>query len=145
MAVATLLPDGDITTDWNTTEPDPPTTHYTSINEGTDTPSDVDYNETPDDADVDECSFEASPADVSQVTQIVIKYRGKIDDVGATATIELNLFHSAGTPVSGNPQICTVADFGGTGNIATVTKTWPGLTLTKAEIDSVQLRQTFNL
>ena len=143
MPTTIVVPNGDVTTQWDTLEPTSPTTHYTKIDEGTASPDDADYIETVTVNDVDEWTLGDTPANVSEVTQVVVSFRARITDASATANIELRLFHSSGTAVTGNPQVVTIANLGGSGVLATVTKTWSGLTLTKAQADSLQLRATF--
>jgi hypothetical protein len=143
MATTTLNPDGDVLTGWDTTFPASPTTHYTKIDEGTASPDDTDYNETTTPDDVDEQSFGAVPANTDQVTQIDVNCRARITDSGGTAFIRLELFHSAGTPVTGNPKDVSIADLGGSGVLATVQKSWTGLTLTQAQANSLQIKETF--
>lgn len=144
MATINLKVDGDVTTDWDTTTG---ANHFGEIDEGTvlggNTPSDVDYVETTTISDVDEFTVEATPANTSQVTQVDVNIRAQIDDASATARIQLDLFHSAGTPVTGNPKYVDGTDLGGYGTLGEVARSWTSLTLTKAQADSLQLRQTF--
>jgi hypothetical protein len=144
MATINRYVDGDITAGWDTAVPGG--THYTTIDEGTvlggHTPSDADYVETTTMDDVDEYTVEDTPANTSQVTSITVNWRGQIDDVSATAKVQLDLFHSSGTPVTGNPKTITGADLGGYGVLGEVAKTWSTLTLTKTQADSLQVRQT---
>jgi hypothetical protein len=93
---------------------------------------------------VDEFGMEDSPGNTSEVTQIDINMRGQIDDASATARIQVDLFHSAGTPVSGNPKYVDGTDFGGYGVLGEITPlSWTTLTLTKTQVDSLQTRVTF--
>jgi len=144
MPTAPILPTGDSgTQNWDTLEPTSPTTHYTKIDEGTTSPDDADYIETVTVGDVDEWALGDTPSNASEITQVVVNFRARITDASGTANIELRLFHSGSTPVTGNPQVVTIANLGGSGTLATVAKTWPTLTLTKAQADSLTLRATF--
>lgn len=143
MATATIDPLTDVTADWDTTFPAAPTTHFSKVDEGTSAPDDADYNETTTIDDVDEYTLEDSPPNTSEVTQIDVNFRVRITDASGTASVDLDLFHSAGTPVTGNPKVVTLTDTGGSGTLTTVVKSWTGLTLTKAQADSLQIRQTF--
>lgn len=140
MPTQVVYPLTDVTTQWNTTTG---ANHFGEIDEGTGSPNDTDYIETTDVSDVDEFTLGDSPANTDQVTQVVLSIRAKITDTGGTKVIRAELFHSSGTPVTGNPKDITVAELGGSGVLATVTETWSGLTLTKAQADSLQLRLTF--
>ncbi len=139
MATANLKPMSDVTADWDTTTG---ANHYGEIDEGTPY-SDADYIETTTISDIDEFGMEDTPANLSECTQIDINMRAQIDDASATAKIQCDLFHSAGTPVSGNPQIFDGADFGGYGVMGEKTESWTTLTLTKTQMDSLQTRITF--
>ena len=144
MPTATVVPNGDVTIGWDTIAPTTPTTHFTKIDEGTTTPDDLDYIETTTVEDVDEWNLGDTPANVSEVTQVVVNFRARITDASGTAFIRLELFHSGATAVTGNPQDVTIANLGGSGvGPTTVAKTWPALTLTKAQADSLTLRATF--
>lgn len=142
MATTNLVLDGDVTTDWDTTTG---ANHYTEIDEGTGTPSDADYIATTTINDVDEFTLSATPANTSQVTQVDVNLRGYIDDGSSTARIQVDMFHTAGTPVTGNPKYVDGTGFGGYGTTpGTATAlSWTGLTLTKAQADTLQLRLTF--
>ena len=146
MPTATVFPTSDSgTQQWDTVEPTSPTTHYDKIDEGTASPTDTDYIETVTVNDVDEWALGDTPANASEITQVVVNFRARITDASGTAKIELRLFHTGGgTPVTGNPKDVTIADLGGSGvGPTTVTKTWTTLTLTKAQADSLTLRATF--
>jgi len=146
MATINLKVDGDVTTNWDTVNPGP--NHWEAIDEGTvlggNSPSDADYIETTTIDDVDEFTVGATPANTSEVTQIDVNLRGYIDDGSSTARIQLDLFHSAGTPVTGNPKYIDGTDLGGYGTtVGEASVSWTGLTLTKTQADSLQLRTTF--
>lgn len=141
MATADLLPNADVTTEWDTVEPGP--NHYEAINELVSGPTDADYIETTTLDDTDEFGMEDTPANTDEVTQVAVHIRAKIDDVSDNAFIRIELFHSAGTPVTGNPKDVSTTDLGGEGILGNATKTWTALTLTKAQADSIQTRVTF--
>lgn len=141
MATADLLPNSDVTTNWDTAVPGG--THYTCIDELVSAPTDGDYIETTTLDDVDEFGMEDTPANTDEVTQVDVHIRAKIDDVSDAAYIRIELFHSAGTPVTGNPKDVSTTDLGGEGVLGNATKSWTGLTLTKAQADSLQTRVTF--
>lgn len=141
MPVTTVYVDGDITTGWDTAVPGG--THFSTIDEGISGASDADYIETTTLTDVDEFTVGASPANTDEVTQIDYKLRAKLDDSGGTVRIKAELFHTTGTPVTGNPKYFVGADFGGYGTLGNATKSWTALTLTKAQADSLQARITF--
>lgn len=144
MPTTTVVPTSDVTASWDTIEPTSPITHYDKIDEGTTSPTDTDYIETVTVGDVDEWHLGDTPANTSEVTQVAVNFRARITDASATAKIELRLFHTGGTAVTGNPKDVTITDLGGSGvGPTTVTKTWTTLTLTKAQADSLTLRATF--
>lgn len=141
MANVDLLPNGDITTDWDTVNPGP--NHWEAIDELVSAPNDTDFIETVTISDADEFTMEDTPANCDEVTNLELHVRAKIDDAAATAIIRCEYFHTAGTPVTGNPQDINGANLGGYGVLGNATKTWPTLTLTKVQADSLQLRTTF--
>jgi len=145
MPSVNLKVDGDVTTQWDTVVPGP--NHWEAIDEGTtlggNIPDDADYIETVTVADVDEFTVEATPPNTDTVSQVVVNLRGQIDDSAATARIQVDLFHSSGTPVTGNPKYVTGTNFGGYGVLGEYALTWSGLTLTKVQADSLQVRKTF--
>ena len=122
--------------------------HYSMIDEGTNTgggtPDDSDYIETQIPNNASQFSFLAMPSTTTAVSQIDVNIRGWIDDAdGETDSyIELRLFHSGSTPVAGNPKTVTSTDLGGQRVIGEVTKSWTGLSLTKAQLDSIELKTT---
>lgn len=140
MPLATIYPDGDVTTDWDKVRPTG--THYTTIDSAVATPEDGDYIQTKTASDADEFTMDDSPGDVLTTDIITIQTRCQINDPAATGKIRLELFHTSGTPVTGNPKDIVGADLGGYGKLANVTKTWTGLSLTKAQTDSLQLKTT---
>lgn len=140
MATVNLKPMSDVTADWDNSTG---ANHYGEIDEGTPY-TDGEYIDTVGINDVDEFGMEDTPANLSECTQIDLNMRGQLDDASATARIQVDLFHSAGTPVAGNPKYVDGADFGGYGTLGTITPlSWAGLTLTKTEMDSLQARVTF--
>jgi hypothetical protein len=145
MATYVLYPDTDVTANWDTTTG---ANHYGEIDEGTTasggTPSDVDYIETTTINDDDRFSFTPSPANVSEVTQVDVNIRGYIDDASSTAKFSVDVEHSAGTPLSGSPYNVTGTDLGGYGTTpAEDTESFTSLTLTKTQIDSLEVEVTF--
>lgn len=144
MPTTTVFPLTDVTANWDTIEPTSPTTHFDKVDEGTASPTDTDYIQTVTVGDVDEWTLGDTPSNASEITQVVVNFRANITDASGTANIELRLFHSGSTAVTGNPQVVTIANIGGSGaGPTTVAKTWPTLTLTKAQADSLTLRATF--
>jgi hypothetical protein len=140
---ANIVPDGDFTTEWDKTQPGTPETHFDKLDEGTSAPEDSDYVESGTLGAVDQFTLTASPGDLSTLTQVDINYRAMITDPSRMRTIQLDLFHTDSvTAVTGNPQIVTVEDLGGSGVLATVQKSWTGLSLTKAQADSLECRTT---
>lgn len=142
MPTTTLLPNVDVTTDWETANPGPD--HFEDINEDVDGGSvnDTNYIETTIIDSEDEFELTDTPANCSQVTQVVVAVRGQIDDASATARLMVKLEHSGGTDVA-PAQYVTGANLGGYGNLGEHELTFPGLTLTKAQADSMQVRVTF--
>ncbi len=142
MPTANLVPEGDVLVGWDKTQPLSPETHFDKLDEGTSAPNDSDFLESTILGAVDEFTFTTSPGDVSTTTAIDINYRARIVDPSRMRTIQLDLFHTGGTPVAGNPQIVTVENVGGSGVLATIQKSWSGLTLTKAQTDSLTCQTT---
>jgi len=139
---ANIVPDGDVLTGWDKVHPTTPETHFDKLDEGTSAPEDSYYVESTILGAVDSFTLTASPGDLSTLTAVDLNYRARIVDPSFQRTIQLDLFHTGGTPVAGNPQIVKVSDLGGSGVIATVQKSWPGLSLTKAQADSLECRTT---
>ena len=140
MATATIFPSSDVTADWDNTTG---ATHWDEINELVSSPTDASFIDTSTDDDVDEFGMTDSPANTDEVSNIELHVRAQIDDASATAIIRCEFFHTAGTPVTGNPQDINGANLGGYGVLGNATKTWPTLTLTRVQADSLQLRTTF--
>lgn len=142
MATITILPDVDVTTDW--TE-EPSGAAWSTIDEDVSgTPSDADYIETTTIDQVCEVEFAATPANLSECTAITLMLRGVVTDVATSALVEVALTHSAGTHVTGSPVDVDGVDFGGTyGTIGNETLSFPGLTLNKTQMDSLQAKFTF--
>lgn len=142
MATADIYPSSDVTADWDTTTG---ATHWDEINEDPASPTDASYIETTTDGDVDEFGMTDAPANTSQVTQIDVTLRARLTDPGeSAASIQCDLFHSAGTPVTGNPKTYVGADFGGYGVLGNASKSWTTLTLTRTQANTLQKRITFN-
>ena len=143
MATTTLYPDGDVgTVQWDTTTG---TFHYTEIDEGTASPNDADYVETTTADDTDVFSFGATPANTDTVTQVDVKVRGKITDSALVAHLHVELWHTGETVQIGATKAITATDFGGSGTLGTVTLSWTGLTLTKAQADSMSSKVIFKV
>ena len=140
MASVNVKPLTDVTADWDNSTA---ASHYETIDEGSPY-SDADYIDTVTINDVDEFTMGDTPANCSEVTAIAVNCKGQIDDASATARIQFDLFHSAGSPVAGNSKYADGVDFGGYGVLGEITPlSWTGLTLTKTEADSLQCRITF--
>jgi hypothetical protein len=140
MPVAPVLPNSDVTTNWDTVDPGP--NHYEAVNEQTSTPTDADFIETTTLNDDDRFGFEASPGNTDQVTQVDVHVRAKIDDSANTAFIRVELFHSGSTQVGSEVDL-DGTDFGGYGTLGNATAQWTTLTLTKAQADSLEVELTF--
>lgn len=146
MAAANVKPDSDGTVQWDM-DPAGLADHYTYLDEGTSlgggSPDDSNFVRTSTNNEYEEYGFEDSPGDAGQITQIDLHLRGQVNDTLNAAYIRLELYHSGGTPVTGNPKDVSQADLGGHGVTGEVTKTWSGLSLTKTQFDSLVLVQTF--
>jgi hypothetical protein len=153
MPVTRVFPTGDITTEWDTLVPTSPTTHYTKLDEGSPA-TDADYIETTTLTDVFECTLGDTPGNTDTVTQVAVNIKARITDSGGNAYIRLTLWDTTVSPnvvvsdVGVSPDEAykdvTTTDLGGSGVLAKVTKTWTGLTLTKAQADGLQLRAVFD-
>jgi hypothetical protein len=141
MAVITIKPNGDVTTNWETIVPSSPTTHFDKIDEGTATPNDADYVETEVVDEWENYDYEDVPTNLDLVSQIKINLRGFIDDADSNARYQIDLFHSGGTLVDGCPVYIDGADLGGYGTTpGTAFKTLTGLSLTQAQANTLQSR-----
>lgn len=145
MATTTILPGTpDITAvDWTETGK---TTHWECLEyDISEVPAgmDTDYIETTTIGHDFELTFTDSPGNTSEVTQIDLSFRGVITDASATARLEVRLDHSTGTPVTGGTKYIDGDDFGGYGVLGNHTLQYTGLTLTKAEADSLQVEVIF--
>ena len=143
MATFNLTLDGDDTADWDTTTGG---NHFGEIDEGTTSPTDASYIATVTPDDIDQFTLTATPTNTSQVTQVDVNLRGYIDDASAAAKIEVSLYHT-GTTLIGSAIELAGADLGGYGTTPTTTTAgklrWSGLTLTKAQADSLEVRVKF--
>jgi hypothetical protein len=141
MATTTLTLDGDVTTQWDTTTG---ANHYGEIDEGTTSPSDADYIATTTVNDIDQFTCTATPANTSQVTQVDVNIRGYLDDDSSTARLEVTLWHTTSTQI-GSAKYLNGASFSGYGTTPTTASalSWTGLTLTKAQADSLEVRIKF--
>lgn len=142
-----VVPNGDGTVQWDIEPYSPVFDHYTYVDEGTTlgggTPDDDDYVYTDVADEIEEFDFENTPGDADTITQIDVNIRARISDTTSNAYIRLELFHSGGTPVSGNPKDVDGSDLGGYGSIGETTKSWTGLSLTKAQTDSLEIKMTW--
>lgn len=124
--------------------------HFMAVDEGTvlggGTPNDDNYLETQTGGNAEQLGLGnlSAAATGGVITRIDVNWRGWVDDDdGETDSyVELRLYHSGGTPVTGNPKTINSTDLGGQRVIAEVTKSWTGLTLTKTQADSLEIRQT---
>jgi hypothetical protein len=142
MATTTLYVDGDIATGWDTTTGGD---HFGEINEGTAAPNDADYIETTTADDEDQFSFGATPANTDTVTQVDVKVRGKVTDSADVAHLHVELWHTGATVQIGATKSISTTDFGGSGTLGTVTLSWTGLSLTKAQADSMTVKVIFKV
>ncbi len=144
MATAALLPVSDVTSNWEDSTAAGPN-HWQEIDEdatdGGTSPEADDYVETDTVDAVDEWNFAASPAGLSEGTSMVVDFYAIITDASGTASIDADLRHTASS-VSLGVEVITIAQAGGSGAGAVVQKTWSGLTLTKAQADSLSMRVT---
>lgn len=148
MGTENVHPNGDSSPLQFVTFPTTLLAHYIAIDEGTalggHTPDDTNGVETytPNNADMYALGNLSAAATGGVITRIDVNYRGWIDDdTGETDTyIELRLFHSSGTPVTGNPKTINSTDLGGQRVIAEVQRSWTGLTLTKTQADSLEVQ-----
>lgn len=140
MAVITRFCDGDVTTDWDLAVPG--ATHWDATDDAVLSPKDGELIRTKTANDVDESTVADMPGGAGSTSEISVKFRGQINDPSTTAKIRLELFHTSGTPVSGNPKDVTGADLGGYSKLGTVTKTWSSLSLTEAQMNTLQLKRT---
>lgn len=140
MPTTNVKPTADVTTQWT---PTPGGAHWSTIDELASAPNDTDYIETTTLDAVDEFQLGDVPANTDQVTSITLNIRARITDSNGLAYLRCELFHSSGTPVTGNPKDVSIADLGGSGVYGVASKTWGGLTLSKAQANSLQLRTTF--
>lgn len=142
MATTTLYVDGDVgTPEWDTTTG---SDHYTEIDEGTASPNDADYIETTTGDDMDEFSLGATPANTDTVTQVDVTIRGKLTDSGSAANYDVELWRTGSTVQVGATKNITGTDFGGYGTLGTASAlSWTGLSLTKAQADSLTVKIYF--
>lgn len=138
MATIFILPAADVTANWTSTGAN----HWDEINEEVLSPTDGTYVDTTTISDDFEVTFTASPANLSECTQIDIGIRGQIDDAGGNARISLDLSHTAGTPI-GSTVYSAGADFGGYGVLGNDFHSFTTLTLTKAEVDTLSAEIIF--
>jgi hypothetical protein len=91
--------------------------------------------------DIDQYTVDTTPADVDTVKAVEVQLRGYIDDGSSAAAIEVTLWHTGTTQV-GAAQYLTGTDFGGynTTYQTASSLTWSGLSLTKAQADTLEVR-----
>lgn len=140
MATTTIYPDGDVTKGWGRVVPGPD--YYAAVSEGAQNAIQSRYIESKKAGEVVEFSLGDTPVNTDEVQSVTPRIHGSIFDLSRTKRLKLELFHTGGTPVTGNPKYATLSDFGGSGVRKTVSATWSGLTLTKAQADSLTLRIT---
>ena len=87
--------------------------------------------------------FGNTPGDATTITDILMTIRAQINDPSPTADISVRLFHSGSTQVTGSPKNFAGTDFGGYGVLGTARATFSGLSLTKAQADSLEARIEF--
>lgn len=143
MATARLDIDGEITANWDTTTG---ANHWSVIDEDTASPTDADYIQTTTLTDDDRFSFGNTPANTNLVSQVDVRVRCGITDASDASYIAVSLYHSGnpGTQVGSTLNITTTNIGNNVGTLATVTKTWSGLSLTKAQADGLQVKFVFN-
>jgi hypothetical protein len=122
--------------------------HFLTVDDGTvlggHSPNDADGIETQTVNYSERLAFEnlSSAPSNAIITDVEIHFRGWVDDDdGETDSyIEVRLYHSSGTEVTGNPKTITSTDLGGQHVIAECTKSWTGLSLTKTQADSLEVQ-----
>lgn len=140
MATTNLDPAADVgTQDWTSTGANSFSVIGGTPSTGTE--NDASYIETSTPGDSARVSFDATPANTSEVTAITIRVRARITDASTTAVIETSIYHT-GDP---GTQIGTTIDIAGTSEgeaygafgFYDTTAAWTGLTLTKTQADSL--------
>lgn len=138
MATQTVYPTSDVTVNWTSTGGN----SWSVIDDDPSTGQpDADYisHDTVD--ELDEWNIGDTPASTSQVTQVAVGFYIVITDASATASVEVDLRHTNSTVSLGTKTI-TLTEAGGSGVGAYHQETWTGLTLTKAQADSLSIRVT---
>ena len=76
------------------------------------------------------------------ITRLDVSFRGWIDDDdGETDSyVEVRLYYSNGIEVTGNPKTITPTNLGGQRVMGEYTKTWTVLSLTKTQVDSLEVQ-----
>ena len=153
MATQKLVPVAtDQTTGWTATNGD--TTHYTEIDEGVAAQTDTDYISTTTLDAVDRLQLSDTAANTDTVSAVAVTVRGSLTDSANNAVIEVKLFYTAGgetqvgttkyisgTDVAGDPWF---GDYAGTiGDTTGTDINFTGLSLTKAQADSLELHFKF--
>lgn len=140
MATATLFPDGDITAGWGRVMP-VGGAHYAAISEGADAANPATWLESKKAGEVDRWSLSASPANVLSVSAVKVNVRARFTDARHQMRVRLELFHTTSTQVGG-PLEVSLNDLGGSGVSAKASVEWTGLSLTKAQADSLEVQAT---
>lgn len=141
MALVILTLDGDVTAEFDLPASG---THFDDIDEGPASADDGTYIATNTYNDVDEFTLSATPAVVTSVSRVDVNLRGYINDDSETARYEITLWHTGGGSQVGGALYLTGAQLGGYGTTPTTSAvSWTGLSLTKTEADSLQLRVKF--
>lgn len=149
MGTENVVPNGDSSPlQWSRFSAGSPSYNYETIDEGTTlgggSPDDSDGVETQTANNADRYSLGnlSAAATGGIITQIDVNYRGWVDDADSETDsyTELRLYHSGSTEVTGNPKTINSTDLGGQRVIAEVMKSWTGLTLTKAQADSLEIQ-----
>jgi len=124
-----------------------PLFHFLTVDEGTSlgghTPDDTDGVETQTANDAVRFALgNLTGASGGTITQVDVNFRGWVDDDdGETDSyIEVRLYHSGSTEVTGNPKTITSTDLGGQRVIAECTKSWTGLSLTETQANSLEVQ-----
>lgn len=147
MPTTTLSIDGEVTANWDTTTG---ANHWDEINEDPDSPTDGTYIETITLTDDDRFTFSSSPGNTNLVTQIDLDVRCGITDASNASYIACSLYHSTSTQIGTTLNITAVTSAPGTtevlndGTLKKCTLSWSGLSLTKTQIDSLEVKFVFN-
>ena len=137
MALVILTLDGDVTAEFDLPASG---THFDDLADS----DDGTFIATNTYDDVDEFTLSPTPAVVTSVSRVDVNLRGYINDDSATAKYEITLWHTGGGTQVLPTRYLTGAELGGYGTTVTANAvSWTGLSLTKTEADSLQLRVKF--